>query len=77
MFGRRGKKQDQAFTRIPDQVSLFSISSLKKKKLIHMGEQRQNIPLIFDLFSSLANLLDCVEGLIIPRPTIYLVALSV
>lgn len=32
MFGRRGKKQDQAFTRIPDQVSLFSISSLKKKK---------------------------------------------
>lgn len=24
------KKQDQAFTRIPDQVSLFSISSLKK-----------------------------------------------
>ena len=32
MFGRRGEKQDQAFTRIPDQVSLFSISSKKKKK---------------------------------------------
>lgn len=35
MFGRRGKKQDQAFTRIPDQVSLFSISSLKETTDTH------------------------------------------
>lgn len=55
MFWRRGKKAWSGFSRVPDQVNLFSLSN-ELHNLEPQGEQRQNTPETLDLFSSLASL---------------------
>lgn len=56
MFWRSSGECDRAFTGIPDQTSLFSISS-KNIQLIPKGEQKYSVWGSLDLLSSLANLL--------------------
>lgn len=51
MFWRRGKNYNQAFTKPPDQVGLFSIS----KNTVYTQGRAKTHTVTFDLLSSLAN----------------------